>query len=307
MRFWPWIPDRALLIIATFRREVRDDDWEWCGVARLMTRHEPRRDGGFFMSAYLRLYCCAMQPSARSPISSPVASPTNSPLARIRELIATAEDARKRDSFARLLDKAIQSHLISRQTLEAHEADLGGVDDAAWLSLKAEAVQRLSRIRTRRRWDVLVDFLNEVKGYAYLKTLGCTEISFVARTYDRKSPDLTGMLAGRRVLCEVKTLMVSETPLSDDFLIGKLTLINKLTRTIAEAKAQLDEFGESDSKQGRDSKQGNDRKIIILVFRDGSRDGDPAPCAAQLDAFLGQDIVRDLAAGVEVTVFERAR
>ena len=206
-------------------------------------------------------------------------------LSRIRELIAAAQDARKRDSLARTLDKAIQSHLISRETLEAYEADLAGVDEAAWLSLKAEAVQRLSRIRARP-WDALGDFLNEVKGYAHLKTLGCTDIGFVARTYDRKSPDLMAMLEGRRVLCEVKTLILSETPLSDDFLDGKLRW------TIAEAKAQLDEFG-----------QGDDRKIVYLVFRlheSCGRGG--ATCAAQLEAFLA----RAPAAGVEVTVFKRA-
>lgn len=211
-----------------------------------------------------------------------------SPLSRIRELIAAAQDAGKGDSLARTLDKAIQSRLISRETLDGYEADLAGVDDAAWQSLKAEALQRLSRIRARP-WEALGDFLNEVKGYAYLKSLGCTEISFVARTYDRKSPDVVAMLEGRRVLCEVKTLILSDAALSDDFLHGKLT------RTIIEAKAQLDEFGAAD-----------DRKIVTLVFRgEGSPGGDAASCAAQVEAFLARGLAQGPAAGVEVTVFER--
>lgn len=235
----------------------------------LSIQKERAGNGAFFLPSHLGHNSCRMPSSA---------------LARIRELIAAARDARKRDSLARTLDKAIQSHLISRETLEAYEADLAGVDDAAWLSLKAEAVQRLSRIRARP-WDALGDFMNEVKGYAHLKNLGCTDISFVARTYERKSPDLMATLEGRRVLCEVKTLVVQETPLSDDFLDGKLTW------TIAEAKAQLHEFG-----------QGDDRKIVYLVLRwDASDGGDAATCTAQLEAFLA----RVPAAGVEVTVFQR--
>ena len=64
----------------------------------------------------------------------------------------------------------------------------------------------------KRGWQALFDVLNEAKGYNHLSGIGCTNIRFipVSSVPGQKTPDLSGDLAGARVLCEVKTINISE-------------------------------------------------------------------------------------------------
>jgi len=221
-----------------------------------------------------------------------------SALPRLRALLAAAEDARRYPSFARKVDKALASHTLDLTTLTAYESDLASLSAAAWAALTSDAFKRLRRTRARG-WAQVFDVLNEAKGYAVLQRLGCADIAFVARSYERKSPDLTATLDGVCVLCEVKTIgtlndewfsPVSDqrTRLSDDFLAGKFT------RTLAEAKAQLDHF----AAEGASDR--NSRKIVTVIFHpDTAQAGDVAVYAAQFETFLKAAPLP----GVEVKVF----
>ena len=210
----------------------------------------------------------------RTPALGIVTRPLGGPLAHVSALMAAAGDAAAPDSFARSLDDA---DAVSRENMNGWEAYLAGLDDAAWQAMNVAAVERLRRA-PKRGWDQLFDLLNEAKAYAALKTLGCTEISFVTRTTARKSPDLWATWNGQMVLCEVKTIEVRHTPVPEDFFTGKLAW------TIAEAKAQLDAFGTDDA-----------RKIVCLVFQ---RAGDVAWPAALTDRIK----VQGASAGVELMV-----
>lgn len=58
----------------------------------------------------------------------------------------------------------------------------------------------------------MFDKLNEVKGYKFLKSIGCEEVSFIPRSIKHgiETPDLKGYKNGALVLCEVKTKHVSD-------------------------------------------------------------------------------------------------
>ena len=56
-------------------------------------------------------------------------------------------------------------------------------------------------------WQALFDTLNEGLGYAYLHSIGCTNIAFLPRA-DKRTPDLAANPGALRVLCEVKTINV---------------------------------------------------------------------------------------------------
>ena len=92
------------------------------------------------------------------------------------------------------------------------EADLQGLDDASWRYLKRELVPLLTRKDPERWWQALCDKLNEAKGYNYLVSIGCTNVQFVPRSgvQGQKTPDLEGTLVNRKVICEVKTINISE-------------------------------------------------------------------------------------------------
>src|SRR5439155_23654488 len=102
---------------------------------------------------------------------------------------------------------------------------------------------------------------DEAKGYVYLQRAGCVDIAFIIRT-NKKTPDLRANLAGTRVLCEVKTINVSEEEVhrrvrvarGEIFATGvpnQLTaeMLQKVHATIEHGITQLD--GEDQERSAR--------------------------------------------------------
>ncbi len=215
-------------------------------------------------------------------------------LERLRALIASAQDARRPTSYTSHFEGAVAANTLRPEILTGYEQDLLMLDVEAWRQLKASAVKRLIH-NNRRGWEPLFGILNEAKGYAYLTALGCTDIKMIPHSYECKRPDFSAALNGALVLCEVKTIHMSDDArtirpdtsasrskrcLSEDFLLGKLT------RTLRAAKAQLDAFPSSTA-----------RKLIYVVFNpDESLHEYADDYSLQLRAFLKESSVE----GVEV-------
>lgn len=72
-----------------------------------------------------------------------------------------------------------------------------------------------SKVRT---WTPIFEILNEAKGYEYLVTLGCSEVSFIRPPESHHStpttPDVRGTTAFGGALCEVKTVNFSDNEIS---------------------------------------------------------------------------------------------
>jgi hypothetical protein len=131
------------------------------------------------------------------------------------------------------------------------EMALDGLDPQAWQHLKSEAAPRLpKRDKKGRGWDQLFDILNEARAYNYLTSLGCTQLRFIPRSRGR-TPDLEASLASRRMLCEVKTINISDEevaartgPAKARSLSITLTagFLKKLRATIEAAKQQMSAY-----------------------------------------------------------------
>jgi hypothetical protein len=108
--------------------------------------------------------------------------------------------------------------------------------------------------------------LNEAKGYRYLKSIGCNNIRFVprARVTNLQTPDLEAELDQTKILCEVKTINVSENEAERRQLGGVGTtsrsldreFLKKLQSTIESASAQLNAY----------TAGGRVRRMILVVF-----------------------------------------
>lgn len=221
-----------------------------------------------------------------------------SKLERIRELLASAEDARRTTSYASSFAASAAIHPIKPEILADYEQDLLRLDALSWRVLKAAATKRLIRNK-KRGWEPLFGILNEAKAHAYLTALGCTDIEIIPPSYDYKTPDLKAELNGGLVLCEVKTINLSDDErtirpadpaspsrgsLTEEFLLGKFT------RTLRAAKAQLDAFPSPAA-----------RKLVYVVFiPDESLDEYAGDHSLQLRAFLKQSPLE----GVEVELFQ---
>jgi hypothetical protein len=169
-------------------------------------------------------------------------------LYELRDCIAAPASS---DAYFRDFDQNLARSAHVKDVYLRQERVLQGLDDQAWEHLKGEALPRLTAHDKRGRgWQQLFDILNEARAYNYLKSLGCTNLHYIPRSQE-KTPDLEGSLALDRVLCEVKTINISDqeiafrtypfkarsfpTTVTDGFL-------KKLRATVETAKLQLMAF-----------------------------------------------------------------
>ena len=181
---------------------------------------------------------------------------------RVSELRDLAIELHSPEAYFRADDDKL-SDPWPRKFLLALECDL---DAEAWEFLKSEARPHLKAPDQRRGWQQLIDRLNEAKGYNYLVSIGCENVSFIQRKKidGVEAPDLTGLLDGAMVLCEVKTMNVSDDEIRRFAKRGVATtslylekgFFDKLAKAIKKASSQLLAFDNSSAA----------RRIVYVVF-----------------------------------------
>ncbi len=112
------------------------------------------------------------------------------------------------DTFSKLRHVG-QNHL---NTLASYEKALNSLDSHSWDLIRPKALQLSTTVDRHGRYTEFFELLNEVKGYAYLKELGCDSVAFIPTSKEKntKSPDLLACKDGRQYLCEVKTKNTSD-------------------------------------------------------------------------------------------------
>jgi hypothetical protein len=130
-------------------------------------------------------------------------------LYELRDLIAdrTSPDAYFNDDFETLLQDDLAMAAFVRW-----EQKLQHLDAHAWKALKDEASQYLTRRDPRRGHHQLFDILGQAEGYQHLRNIGCSNVRFIPRSDKEglRTPDLEGFIDSQRVLCEVKTINISD-------------------------------------------------------------------------------------------------
>lgn len=175
-------------------------------------------------------------------------------LPRVFELKDLAQDPSHRHAYFQDFESTPESMPQKLDDFIRLESQLAQLDGAPWHDLAARAARHLvSTTRDLGRgWQQLFDALNEARAYGYLLRLGCTDIKFVAPG-DIKKPDLAASLEGRPILCEVKTINVSDDQAERDRRVasGEIFgtdvvpqlpdefLVKKLTPTLQRARQQL--------------------------------------------------------------------
>ena len=151
------------------------------------------------------------------------------------------------------------------------EAELTGLDDAAWAYLRAQAIPLFEKKHPLRGWQAAFDKLNEAKAYNYLTRLGCTGVNFIPVSSEawKKTPDLKAKLGSQEVLCEVKTINPSDVEAHRRSSVAKGQFVvrstqgslpeaffDKLTRTVAMATKQMSSY----------RPQGDARQIVYVIL-----------------------------------------
>ena len=228
---------------------------------------------------------------------------TQSPFAeifpRLHELKEAVPDPTHPDAYFRhFAERIVESEHVRHLYMKV-ERPLRVLDPEAWRDLKDRAPLYLMVRDEKRGWQALFDTLNESKGYAYLRSIGCTDVAFIKRD-SKKTPDLRGMLDGNRVVCEVKTINMSqaEADRRDRVHHGEIRafkvpmhvtpqMLQKVSATLGRAVEQLDH---------EDPQQTARRIVFTILHFDDSVCDYQTEYIADIDAHLLANPV----AGVEL-------
>lgn len=191
------------------------------------------------------------------------------------------------------LDNTIYEFPPKRRFLQGVERDLEQLDPAAWAALKAKMPPLLKKHRTRA-WEPLYDTLNEAKGYNHLTRIGCRAVHFIPAVEGMKTPDLGALSPeGRKVLCDVKTVNISDIEVrrrregNVGTTIDQLEdgFFRKVQSDLAHAKTQMVTYAPDIST----------RKIayVIVNFDDGLHEYVDR-YRVQIEQFMAENAILDL-------------
>lgn len=173
-------------------------------------------------------------------------------LPRVFELMDLVEDRTSPNAYLQNFERD-----FCVQVWLAREAELEKLDKEAWDFLKNEARPYLTERDPKRGWEQLISTLNQARAYGYLQTIGCSTPHFIHRGKN-KTPDLEGDLNGCKVLCEVKTINISdeeatgrhENRLRETNNRLEEGFFNKLKSDLEEAKKQMNAYeGREDARR----------------------------------------------------------
>ena len=127
----------------------------------------------------------------------------------LRDLVSIPEDL---DCYFKNLDASFGEKPGKIDYFIELEGRLQDLDDDAWAFLKAEVRPLITKPQRDRRWQPLIDILNQTKAYRHLKRIGCQHVTFIptAKKKGQKTPDLRAVRRAQIVLCEVKTINIPE-------------------------------------------------------------------------------------------------
>lgn len=193
-------------------------------------------------------------PTTLMPNVSPIGAPVSRlEMPRIYELIDLIEDREHPDAYFKKFEQAVAQESEKHRVWREREAEFQELDQESWDSLKAESAPYLTARNIKGRgWEQLISILNQARAYKYMRDSGCSNIRFIPRASKNgiETPDLEGIADSSLVLCEVKTINVSEgkavarnngTCTSTEAIL-KPGFFNKLIADLTKAKSQMVSF-----------------------------------------------------------------
>jgi hypothetical protein len=208
-------------------------------------------------------------------------------LPRVYELRDMAQNLSSLDAYFSDFDNKLEESPVRLKHFRAIEAELQGLDAPGWTYLKGQLKPLLTVKNAMRGWQALFDKLNEAKGYNHLVSIGCTNVEFipVSSVNSQRTPDLQGLLAGRRVLCEVKTINMSEIEATrrTTGAVGSISLqlpcrfFRKLTSDITDARKQMAAY---------DADSATKRVVYVVVNFDDNLHEYAADYCSQIASFI---------------------
>jgi hypothetical protein len=172
---------------------------------------------------------------------------------RVYELQDLIDDRSAPSAYFQNFDNSVRDETEKRKTWLARERAFQRLDPTSWKFLKSEAKPYLTKRNTKGRGhQQLIAILNQAWAYGYLIDEGCSQIGFITsvKKSGQETPDVEGWVGKRRVLCEVKTVSISDIEATRRITAGAGSTINsletgffkKLTSDLLKAKSQIESY-----------------------------------------------------------------
>ncbi len=218
-------------------------------------------------------------------------------LPRISEIRDLLRNPAAPNAYFQDFDNSIATEPVKLKHFNDIESDLQGLDPDAWDCLKHEVAPLFEKKHRTRGWQAAFDKLNQAKAYNHLKRIGCTDVQFIPESpkTGQKTPDLKGWHGPTKVLCEVKTINISEDEARARFemaahsIQGRLpdAFFEKLRSTLKTAKKQMACYCSDDDTK---------RMVYVIVNFDDGLHEYVETYSEQLQSFVTE------AAGPEVDI-----
>ncbi len=180
-------------------------------------------------------------------------------MTRVYELRDLIADPSHSLAYFQSFDDSIRESPSAKRVWLAREREFQRLDPESWEFLKNEACPYLTTRDTRRGWEQLIAILSQARAHNYLIDEGCAEVRFIPRSKidGQQTPDIEGILKGRKVICEVKTVNMSEAEAirRETGAVGRITnslnagLFNKLKDDLFKAESQMKSYGGEDTRR----------------------------------------------------------
>ena len=219
-----------------------------------------------------------------------------SDMPRVYELQDLIADRSAPEAYFQSFDISVRDEPEKMKSWRARERAFQRLDPAAWVFLKGEAQRYLTKPNSSGRgYQQLISMLNQAWAYNYLVDIGCQRLAFIpsGTSNGQETPDLKGEVDGRRVLCEVKTIGVSDEEAARRKSHGAGSTVstlapgffNKLTCTLLKAGSQMKSY---------DSAVGIKRIAFVAIDFDDFLGEYKEDYYAQIDGHLAANPVSDM-------------
>lgn len=221
---------------------------------------------------------------------------------RVFELIALLKDRDHPSAYFQCFEESLRSEPAKLETWRAREREFERLDNCAWTFLKTEALPFLTARDAIRGWEQLIAILNQARAHNYLVNEGHQNVRFIPRAKNKgvETPDLEAESGATKVLCEVKTVQISEVEATRRSCggVGSVDVqmtekfFAKLSSALSKAKSQMCSYGSASVG----------RRIAFIIFNFDDLLGEyKGSYYRQVDRFLATDPVSD----IDVVIFNQ--
>ncbi len=148
-------------------------------------------------------------------------------LPRIFELMDAVSDPDHEHSYFREFERKLALPTGKLEATTKLEAQLTLLEEDAWRDFLPRAARHAisSQRDEGRGWQELFDDFSEARAYGFLRRSGASDLRFIPRGRS-KTPDLSGMMQEGPVLCEVKTVNISDDQAKRNVRLSKGEIVS---------------------------------------------------------------------------------